>query len=179
MSQNQKFHILFVCSGNSCRSPLAEGLLRLKLPSRLQNDVAIQSAGTLGIDGAPAARYSVEIVEEMGGDISGHRSQGLTEELVKETDLILAMAAEHVEYLHNEFPKYRENVFLLKRFARAADENADEDDFTDDDIFDPIGTSKEMYRICAKIIDDELERIMPTLINFIQEQRRQARAKQA
>jgi protein-tyrosine phosphatase len=154
---------------------MAEGLLRLKIPSRLQDEVVIKSAGTLGIEGSPAARNSVEIVKEMGGDISGHRSQGVTEEIMAESDLILAMASEHVEYLQAEFSSYRENIFLLKRFARAA---GDADEF-DDDIFDPIGTSKETYRACAEIIDEELERIMPTLTNFIQERRRQARAKEA
>ncbi|MDZ7363579.1 MAG: low molecular weight protein arginine phosphatase [candidate division KSB1 bacterium] len=176
MSQNSKFNILFVCSGNSCRSPLAEGLLRMKIPSRLQDEVVIKSAGTLGIEGLPAASYSVQIVQEMGGDISGHRSQGVTKELMAEADLVLAMAAEHVEYLHGEYPQYRENVFLLKRFARAANEPGDHED---DDIFDPIGSSKETYRACAEMIDAELERIMPTLINFIQERRRQAHANQA
>lgn len=170
MSSKSKFQILFVCSGNSCRSPLAEGLLRLKLPSRLQDEVEVKSAGTLGIEGSPAARYSVELVQEMGGDISNHRSQSLTEELMRETDLVLAMASEHVDYLHEEFPQYRENVFLLKRFGRAAGE-ANTDD-SDDDIFDPVGLSKETYRLCAEIIDEELERIMPTLVSFIQQRRR-------
>lgn len=174
MSKNSKFHILFVCSGNSCRSPMAEGLLRLKLPSRLQDEVVVESAGTLGIDGMPAARNSIEIVQERGGDISQHRSQGVTAALVEDADLILAMAHEHVDYVHENFPQYRENVFLLKRFARNSNDAVSQDDPDDDEIFDPIGSDKETYRICAQMIDDELERIMPTLVNFIQERRRQS-----
>jgi protein-tyrosine phosphatase len=153
---------------------MAEGLLRLKLPSRLQDEVAIASAGTLGIDGMPAARSSIEIVLERGGDISQHRSQAVTADLVEEADLILAMAHEHVEYLHENFPHYRENVFLLKRFARNNNEAASQNDPDDDEIFDPIGSDKETYRACAQMIDDELERIMPTLVNFIQARRRQS-----
>lgn len=151
---------------------MAEGLLRLKLPSRLQNDVVIKSAGTLGIDGMPAARYSVEIVKEMGGDISQHRSQGLTAELVEEADLILAMTKEHVDYVYENHPQYRENVFLLKRFARAGNETETHGDPEDEEIFDPIGSDKETYRDSARMIDEELERIMPTLVHFIQERRR-------
>ena len=170
MSRDAKFYILFVCSGNSCRSPLAEGLLRAKMPSRLQDDVEIKSAGTLGIDGMPAARYSVEIVQERGGDLAGFRSQGVTAKLVEKTDLILAMAQEHIEYLQESFPQYRENIFLLKRFGRdAAEQNA----LDDDEVFDPVGSDKETYLECADIIDEELERIMPTLVKFIQERRRQ------
>jgi protein-tyrosine phosphatase len=150
---------------------MAEGLLRLKLPSRLQDDVVIKSAGTLGIEGMPAARYAVEMVQKKGGDISNHLSRGVTRELVENADLILAMAPEHVEYLQQNFPEYRENVFLLKRFARPADNTSHGED-PDDEIFDPIGSSKETYRACAEIIDEELERILPTLVNFIQERRR-------
>lgn len=153
---------------------MAEGLLRLKLPSRLQDEVVVESAGTLGIDGMPAARNSIEIVQERGGDISQHRSQGVTAALVEDADLILAMAHEHVDYVHENFPQYRENVFLLKRFARNSNDATSQDDPDDDEIFDPIGSDKETYRICAQMIDDELERIMPTLVNFIQERRRQS-----
>jgi protein-tyrosine-phosphatase len=174
MKNNNLFFILFVCSGNSCRSPMAEGLLRLKLPSRLQDEVVVASAGTLGIEGMPAARNSIEIVQEMGGDISQHRSQSVTDGLVEEADLILAMAHEHLDYLHENFPQYRENVFLLKRFVRNSDEAASQDDPDDDEIFDPLGSDKATYRACAQMIDDELERIMPTLVNFIQARRRQS-----
>lgn len=146
---------------------MAEALLRLKLPSRLQDEVDIQSAGTLGIEGMPAADFAIEVVAEMGGDLDGHRSQGVTPDLVANADLILAMANEHVNYLHRKYPGYRENVYLLKRFAN--------DDIPDEpEVDDPIGFGKTVYRECADIIAEELDRIMPAIVTLVQNHRRDA-----
>jgi len=164
--ERRPYSILFVCSGNSCRSPMAEGLLRLKLPSRLQDEVEVQSAGTLDIEGSPAAEYSRRVVREMGGDISRHRSQGLTRELVANSDLILAMATEHVDYLRRRYPAYRENVFLLKQFANS-------EPLDDPDIEDPIGSSLTVYRECGELIAEELDRILPAIVHLVQERRRE------
>ncbi len=164
--ESRPYHVLFVCSGNSCRSPMAEGLLRLKLPQRLQDEVEVQSAGTLGIQGMAAAENSVRVVREFGGNISGHRSQGLSRKLVAASDLILAMASEHVEHLRKHYPAYRENVFLLKQFANP--EPLDEPE-----IEDPIGSGLKVYRECGGIIADEIERILPAIVHLVQERRRE------
>ncbi len=162
MNEN-KFNILFVCSGNSCRSPMAEGVLKSKLPDNLREHVSVASAGTLGIDGAPATEFAIDVAAELGADISEHRSQGITEELAESADILFAMSYEHKDFLEKKFPQVRDNVFLLRSFGRSADERHD------DSIDDPIGRSLETYRECCELINDELERIWPRLQTMIEE----------
>jgi protein-tyrosine-phosphatase len=163
MSNSNSFHILFVCSGNSCRSPIAEGLLREKLPQRIDGrEVMISSAGTLGINGMPAADHAQTVVAEHLGDLSGHRSQGVRRQMVAGADLILVMSKNHLEYFQDRYPQFLAKVHLLKSFAKP-------DPPEDADIADPIGCDLETYRECAQIINDELERILPAVKKLIEE----------
>ena len=159
--QNKEFNVLFVCSGNSCRSPMAEGLLRAKLSDEFGEAVTVQSAGTLGIDGNPATAFAVMVTEELGGNIRDHRSQGVTAELVHQADIIFGMARDHDAHLKQRFPEVRDNVFLLKSFDRASDKKLNAS------IDDPIGAGIEIYRECGELIDSELERILPRLRQLI------------
>ena len=158
---DRKFHVLFVCSGNSCRSAMDEALLRAKLPQHVRDKVVVQSAGTLGIDGMPATNYAIRVVEELGGQLSGHRSQGVSAELIGNADVILGMTEEHVDFLHRHFPAYRENVYLMKEFA--SPEPPD-----DPEIADPIGANLVVYRACAQTIAGEIDRAMPALVHLIE-----------
>src|SRR5260370_1261202 len=126
--------ILLVCTGNICRSPLAEALLHRALEQRSVEGVSVTSAGTGAWDGAPASEGAYLVGLERGLDLSGHRARLLTRELVEEADLILTMARHHrarVDELGGEG-----RVFVLGEYAgRGGDE-----------VSDPFGGDLEVYR---------------------------------
>lgn len=161
--ETPQFRVLFVCSGNSCRSPMAEGLLKAKLPKDLVGRVRIESAGTLGISGMPATDLAVKVVAKRGADISQHASQGLTEELASESDVIFALASGHLEFLHTHFPAARENAFLLRTFDLEGKRPAQTD------VMDPIGGDIKVYESSAELIDNEIRRILPRLESLARE----------
>jgi len=91
----ESLRLLFVCSGNICRSPAAMELARLGLARRGRADVECLSCGTLKLTGEPAAPFSVELLAERGGDLSGHRSRPLSHFLLREADLVVGMEQVH------------------------------------------------------------------------------------
>ena len=86
-------HILVVCVGNICRSPMAEALLRSAL--RGQKEITVESAGLGALVGHPAAEYSIELMQEMGEDISEHRARQIDPDMVTKADLVLVMETGH------------------------------------------------------------------------------------
>lgn len=101
-------NILFVCIGNICRSPMAEGLFRHAMPGK-----AVCSAGIHAMVGEPADPIAVRLMREQGIDISEHRGQALAEWMVKETDLILTMDRQQKQFIEHKFPKARGKVWRL------------------------------------------------------------------
>jgi protein-tyrosine-phosphatase len=89
-------NILFVCTGNTCRSPLAEALLRGALVAKGNTQVAVSSAGTGAWDGAPASEGAYLVALEYGLDLSNHRARLLTREMVRDADLVLVMSGHHL-----------------------------------------------------------------------------------
>ncbi|MBN1542337.1 low molecular weight protein arginine phosphatase [candidate division KSB1 bacterium] len=153
------FQIVFVCSGNICRSPMAEALLKHLWPADCRENVHICSAGTLGIFSVPADSHAVTTLAEWGLDLSRHRSQGLRDSLVNTSDLFLVMEAEHREWMEQVFPDSAGKVHLLCEYAR--DGAIAEDDR---DIPDPVGLDLDVFRKIRDRIRDEIERILPDLL---------------
>ncbi len=106
-------HILFVCTANICRSPVAEGILRDRLQKRGLQEWTVASAGTWALEVRGASRNSVLLMEEAGIDISDHRSKIVTPEQMQQADLILTMERGHAEALQVEFPQQAHKVYLL------------------------------------------------------------------
>ena len=106
--------ILLVCTGNICRSPMAEGFLRQLLQERGASTVTLSSAGVYSWDDSPATPEAVRALEERGIDISGHVARRLTRALVEEADLVLGMASDHCDAVARMVPAAADRTFTIK-----------------------------------------------------------------
>src|SRR5580698_6208844 len=146
--------VLFVCTGNICRSPMAEGIFRHVTKGR--RDVRVMSAGIGASEGQPPSAFAVQAVKELGIDIARQRSRQLTAELVAEADYIFGMTHSHVDSIFLLYPQAAEKTFLLREFD-------DTLDIFEKDISDPIGGSYEAYLNCR----DQIEQGIASLMRFI------------
>jgi protein-tyrosine-phosphatase len=139
--------VLFICTGNTCRSPMAEAILK----SKAIEGIEVKSAGVFALNGSPASAHAQTVLKENNID-HDHRSTMLTEAEIDWATHILTMTEGHKRYVVSQFPKAADKTFTLKEFA---DSSADKKD-----IVDPYGGSLEMYRETFKEIQSTIEKIL-------------------
>lgn len=148
-------NILFVCTGNVCRSPMAEGLFRHAIKGR--SDYQVVSAGLGAMDGQPPSAHAVRALAELGLDISQLRSRMLTRQLVEQADYIFGMTQGHVDAICMLYPQASEKTFVLREF----EENLAP---YEKDISDPIGCNYDVYVNCR----DQIVSGIASLLKFVE-----------
>jgi RpiB/LacA/LacB family sugar-phosphate isomerase len=146
--------VVFVCTGNVCRSPMAEELCRRELNGERQ--IEVESAGIGAVTGQTPSPYAVEVMRELGSDISRLRSKPITAEQVRRADQIFVMTYGHLDSLLLLYPSAADKIFLLREFEPGLSPEEREVD-------DPIGQSCETYRSCR----DQIRQAIPHLLEMV------------
>lgn len=144
------FMVVLVCTGNTCRSPLAEVMLKRRLAEKAgcaiadltDRGILVTSAGIAAMPGAPASNESVVVAADRQLDLSQHAAQQVSERLLRDADLILTMTSGHRQALLSHWPEAAERTHLICPDGR--------------DVADPIGGTRELYEHCASQIDAAL-----------------------
>ncbi len=147
-------NVLVVCTGNVCRSPMAQALIRKEIEDRgLASDIAVDSAGTYAMVDHPASGGSINAMAQRGLDINAHRAKQLTADLVNQADVILVMEERHRRSIFVTWPRAIMKTLLLSELSG---DHAG--------IDDPYGGEQWEYDQTAEIIEDYVQRGMPTLL---------------
>jgi protein-tyrosine-phosphatase len=172
----ERFRVLFLCTGNSCRSPMAEGILKKMLRENEVENFEVGSAGISTLNGVPASLFAMEVSRARNVDLSQHRSRQLNRQILKKADLILAMSDEHLEYVGRIDKNALRKAHLLKAFSASKHPIPENGSSSNEDespgvlyVKDPIGGSIDDYNQCFMELEQEIGRVFRELIGLAEE----------
>lgn len=160
--------LVFVCTGNTCRSPMAQSIFTGILNNRKITGFKVSSTGLAAVDGLPATPEAVETMLNEGIDLSRHQSRQLNQELIISADYILTMTATQRDYLQDKYPEKAWTIYTINDFAKNRNQ----------DIIDPFGRGLPAYKECAEQLKELLPEVLDRMLE-LEKQKNEANNKVA